>query len=227
MSAGSQRRVRWGLKLTLVGVATVVGVKVVTMLVLAVATVGSYAGEDYAQARTFAEFLLIGNVVETHTAHFNVGTARAAAGDLLGARHELRTALALTGKDAECPIRLNLSLVLEALATQQGEAGKTAADVDYLDEARSVLSEAPETCRAGPLANLDARLSDAAVPPPEAPVESGSPAEAVRTIGIPVPADAAAALSEIDERMTAGQGRKDDEQEPTGDGRAAPVDKPW
>ena len=139
MNAGLPRRHRsprrLGLRLGLGVLAATMWLKIGTMLVAGLVATGAYAVQDYPRSERVGEFLLLGNVVESHTAQFNLGTARAAHGDLTGARDALRTALELTPAADECPVRLNLGLVLEALAARQTEAGQPEASRDFTGEA--------------------------------------------------------------------------------------------
>lgn len=155
-----------------------VWLKVTSMLTLAWLGAAAWAGAEYDDDVDWSRWSLIANVIEGHRAHFNLGTARAAAGDLPGARSELEEALRLTSAADECSVRLNLSLVLEASAAT---AEKSAAE-DDLNRARAVLDAAPKSCRGSALDPVAERLGktpasgDKPAPPEGTTVPAAAPA---------------------------------------------------
>lgn len=204
----------------------VLWLRIAGMLVLATVSTGAWNVGDFPEAERAARPLLIANALEAHKAHFNLGTALAATDDLAGARDELETALHLATGEDECPIRLNLALVLEAQAAARSEQQDAASAAELYAEARIVVERADTDCRKRLLAAVAKRLAGAADSPaateeqPAAPEEPAQPAEA------PLPAEAKEGLDEIEARMTAGQGRQQSEEEPRGSTKSE-VSRPW
>ena len=200
--------------------------KLASMLALATVSTGAWSVGNVPEAERAARPLLIMNAMEPHKAHFNLGTTLAAGGDLAGAQGELRTALRLTTDEDDCPIRLNLALVLEARAAARVEQDDAAAAAELYAEAGAVVGGADRDCRKRSLAAVAKRLTGAQDSPPgteqqpAAPEETGKPAEA------PLPAEAKEGLEEIEARMTAGQGRQQSEDEPRGSTKSQ-VSRPW
>jgi hypothetical protein len=219
-----QRRI---LVIACVVLGALVWVKLATMLVFAGVTGSAWNTADYPRAEQFSELLLPVNVIEKHRAHFNLGTARAARGDLTGARAELAQALKLTTSDDECDIRLNLALVLEALGEDEAPDSVQQPGTGFRDQARAVLSGAPVECREE-LSPLEKRM-EAPLPPQDpdksqvekpaeesdAPVEEGDIEEQQP------------AMNELEARMGQGQDLQRSEQMEPGAGKAPTVNKPW
>ena len=67
----------------------VVVLKLAAMAGLSTFVAAEWQQQDYHSSQRLGELELVGNAIEQHKAHFNLGTARAALGDLRGARSEL------------------------------------------------------------------------------------------------------------------------------------------
>jgi hypothetical protein len=107
--------------------------------------------QDYHSSQRLSELELVGNALEQHKAHFNLGTARAALGDFGGARSELEHALSLAGGADECDIRRNLALVLEAAAAALKDTARAEA---LRTEPRDTIADGPGCCPHRPVAAL-------------------------------------------------------------------------
>lgn len=213
---GVLRRAGWLL-------GALVWLKVTSMLVLASIGAAAWAGAEYDVGADWARWSLIANVIEPHRAHFNLGTARAAAGDLPGARSELEQALRLTDPADECAVRLNLSLVLEASAD---DPGTVSAESDR-GRARAVIDGAPESCRGSALDLVAERLGtqptptvgDDPAPPPD---ENTVPA------AVPAAEPHDSALDAVEDLMeTAWNDRNESETQSRNTPARDTVDKPW
>jgi hypothetical protein len=163
------RRIAWSLGL-------LAWIKIGSMLLFALLVSVTWADGAYTASAGWARWSTVANILEPHRAHFNSGTASAAAGDLAGARRELERALTLTNREDECVVRLNLSLVLEAAADVAGSEDGPA----DLERARVVLAGAPAACREAQLDQIIDRIG--AGPEPaiedEPPPPDGEPAPA-------------------------------------------------
>lgn len=204
-------------------------VKLAAMAGLSTLVDAEWQQQDYRSSQRLGELELVGNAIEQHKAHFNLGTARAALGDLEGARSELDQALVLAGAIDECVIRRNLGLVLEATAS----ASKDAAEAETLrSEARDAIDAAPGTCPPGPFAALQKRLGTAAggkqdpaqQPTPDSepkPGEGDQPGQA------PESPEVTDALKQIEARM--GTGQQEQRTDHTLGTGPKPLDipKPW
>lgn len=200
-----------------------VWLKITSMLVLASIGTAAWAGAEYDLGADWTRWSLIANVIEPHRAHFNLGTARAAAGDLPGARSELEEALRLTDPADDCAVRLNLSLVLEASADAPGNV---AAEADR-DRARAVIDGAAESCRGTALDPVADRLGTQPTPavgdePPPPPDESTVPA------AVPAAEPNESELDALQDLMeTAWNDRNESETQSRNNPARDTVDKPW
>ena len=145
--------------LVVAALATVAGVKLVTMGWLSNSGVDAYERKDYGAAEVAFERLSIANVVQRWVAPFDLGVARAANDDLTGAESAFRTALRLD--PARCETRFNLAATIEAIGDDiQGGALNPVARQRYEDAL--AVAEAgtcdPETEPGHRLAQLIDRL---------------------------------------------------------------------
>ena len=145
--------------LVVAALATVVGVKLVTVGWLSNSGVDAYERKDYGAAEVAFERLSIANVVQRWVAPFDLGVARAANDDLTGAETAFRTALRLD--PARCETRFNLAATIEAIGDDiQGGARNPVVRQRYEDAL--AIAEAgtcdPETEPGHRLAQLIDRL---------------------------------------------------------------------
>jgi hypothetical protein len=146
--------------LVVAALATVAGLKLVTVGWLSNSGVDAYERKDYGAAQTAFERLSIANVtVQRWVAPFDLGVARAANDDLTGAESAFRTALRL--EPARCETRFNLAATIEAIGDDiQGGASNPVARQHYEDAL--AIAEAgvcdPETEPGHRLAQLIDRL---------------------------------------------------------------------
>lgn len=219
---------RWGLA-ALAALTTLLVVKIASMLVLALLVSASWASGDAPAARRFAELQLVANVFEPHKAHFNVGTAAAALGDLPAATDALTEALRLTPSDDECSVRVNLALVYEARADAATEAASSALADEHRLNALATLDAAPPACRSNPFETLRGRLGAAMSAGADA-GDSAAPDEGEQPVD--APADPAAeeedqALRDIREVMDGGRGEQVIDQKKQLSSPPRPVPRPW
>lgn len=106
-----------------------------------------YNAPDLVAAENTSRALGVANIAERWIYYFDRGTVMAArASDDAGWRGSeqwLRTALSLASGQAECPVRFNLSLVLEWRAEATADARTSAA---LYGEAAQIAAEAPRAC---------------------------------------------------------------------------------
>ena len=86
------------------------------------------------------------NVIDPHKAPFAEGDARVLAGDFEAARQRFEEALALTGPNDDCAIRVNLVLSIERLGDARLAAKDPTAAGQLFAEALAVVDGAPEGC---------------------------------------------------------------------------------
>lgn len=200
-----------------------VWLKIASMLLVASIGAATWAGAEYPVAADWARWGLIINVIEPHRAHFNLGTARAAAGDIPGARTELEAALTLTTSADECVVRMNLALVLEKAS--QATDSETATEDG--ERARSVIADASESCRASQLRPVADRLQTQAQPP--AGDEPSPPAGEDPAGSAPAPADPAPGeLGELAKVMESAWAEMNEtETESPNHPQGGGIDRPW
>lgn len=197
------------------------------MLVLASFATTAWNLGDFPGSQRLFGALLTANVVEPHRAHFNVGTAMAARDDLVPARQSLQTALALSSREDDCSVRLNLALVLEGLASKADEAPDATGATVFRDEAKAVIEGASPSCRNGDLESIAKRAQSAPPPPPPKPEEPVPGDKAPQEQAVPVAGEADPTLAELELRMEEGQKAQTSQDAPPGKGRADSVSKPW
>ncbi|MFF2347334.1 hypothetical protein [Pseudarthrobacter sp. NPDC058119] len=106
----------------------------------------------------------IANLVEPHKAPFAAGDGAVLAGDDQAARTLFEQSLAMVpgGSGDECPVRVNLVLVIERLGDQRLQADDPASAVPLFRQALDVAGKAPEHCRSNDAeGGAGSRLSDA------------------------------------------------------------------
>lgn len=217
--------------------ATVVAVKLIGMMLVSGQVASAYEREDYSAATSLARWLTVVNVIDPWKAHFAVGDGLAAQGLDPDAQLEFERALGLAAEEDQCPVRVNLSLVLErqgdaviaADATKRDEASA------FYDEALEVIDDADESCRQPPkdgedgtddeLSDSEQRLTEkkeALAEPSEdesddaddQPEPDGSPSDAT--------------VEKLEEKLRdAGQDRSDQQTAERTPSDPDYVDKPW
>jgi hypothetical protein len=232
-----RRRTKVGLFTMLPAVlATVVAVKLIGMMIVSGQVSSAYEREDYAAATSLARWLTVVNVVDPWKAHFSVGDGLAAQGLDTDARDEFERALGLASARDQCPVRVNLSLVIErqADAVLADDPTKTDEAAALYDEALAVIDEADESCRRPPedggegtddaLSDSEKRVTekkDALAEPapdntdqPDAPKPDESPSDAT--------------VEQLEEKLReAGQDRSDQQTAERTPSDSGYVDKPW
>lgn len=121
------------------------------MLSLGVLAGQAATGFEYGDASAVgsaAAGLGTANVIEPHKAPFAEGDALVLAGDFEAARQRFEEALALTGPNDECVIRVNLVLSIERLGDARLAAKDPTAARQLFAEALAVVDGAPEGCLA-------------------------------------------------------------------------------
>ena len=206
-------------------VGGVLWIKIASMLLLGSLTSVSWADEEYVGGERYASLATVGNLFEPHKALFNSGTMLAARGQLVDALQPLRDALRLADGQDECVVRLNLSLVLEALGTELDLAQQPDAAQVRRDEARAVLSPAPASCDSPELAEINVRLGQGETPSAEP--EPAAEAEAPSAAPAPIPPEQQAAVDELTSRMSTGRSELQTEEERTYDRPEGTSDRPW
>jgi hypothetical protein len=211
--------------------------KLATMLVCAGLAGMSWAAGDFEGTETYSGFLQPANLIEPDRARFDLGTALAARGDLNGARRELSTALEKTAPEDECVIRLNLTLVIEALGVAATATADSAGAATDLTEAQAVVAAAPIDCRTGPLAGVGGRVAAEGIQAAAAataalaaaPASAGAGADGHGGSAGPAPRDAASstALSKVAARMGRGQADQYGDEQSQGTPAENSVSKPW
>ncbi|SEC07162.1 hypothetical protein SAMN04489806_2517 [Paramicrobacterium humi] len=123
----ARRRMRLALAtLPLVLVALVFAGKLFSLPVIVAQGAGDYESGQWKNAAQSFDRLDFWNAFEPWVAHFDQGTALAAAGSFTRATDELWTALQLAPADRRCQVRVNLALAWE----QQGDSYAKAGSVD-------------------------------------------------------------------------------------------------
>ncbi|MCI4657624.1 hypothetical protein [Cryobacterium zhongshanensis] len=213
-----------------------VWVKLATMFIFAGLAGTSWTLGDFAGTETYSGLLQPVNLIEAHRAPFNLGTALAAQGDLSGARSELSTALEKTNAADECVIRLNLTLVIEALGANATAASDSVGAATDLTEAQAVVAAAPIACRTGPLAEVNGRVgaegsqaAAAAAAVAASAASSGDGTDGQGESTGPAPQDAASSteLSDVSSLMDRGQARQYSDGQSQGTPAENSVSKPW
>ncbi|WGW10818.1 hypothetical protein LWF01_11900 [Saxibacter everestensis] len=135
-------------------VLALVAMKLLLVPMLGSLAVAAYQDGDYERSAKLSNALTVVNVIEPYKAHFNLGDAFGATGQHDAARTEFEKALHHASGEAECMVRANLALTIEAqgdAADAQGDAGRAASDQAKVlyREALTVIEKAPEGCFAG------------------------------------------------------------------------------
>nr|WP_217509209.1 hypothetical protein [Pseudarthrobacter sp. C4D7] len=127
-----------------------VATKLLSLGILADRAATGFAAGDADAVHAAADGLGLANVVERHKAPFAAGDAAALAGDDGAARALFEESLGLVpaGSTDECPVRVNLVLVIERLGDQRVQAGDPASAVPLFKEALDAGARAPEGCLA-------------------------------------------------------------------------------
>jgi hypothetical protein len=141
-----RRILAWSAPLLVASLVT--GTKLVAMSGAAdVARTALLAGQGDTAERAAAT-LALANVVETYKAPFAAGTVAASSATTVDQLHEaellLREALRLAPAGDDCPVRLNLALVLEAIGDARSDSPERAA-ATYA-AAHEVAAAAPAGC---------------------------------------------------------------------------------
>jgi hypothetical protein len=219
-------------------IATLVAVKLIGMVLVFGQVAAAYEREDFASATSLARWLTVVNVIDPWKAHLAVGDGLAGQGLDADAQAEFERALGLAAPRDQCPIRVNLSLVLE----RQGDA-VIAADPSKRDEASAfydqalvVIDEADESCLQPPpdgedgtddeLSESEQRLTEKQ----EALAEEPSDDQDDQADDQPAPdgSPSDATVEQLEEKLRdAGQDRSDQQTAERTPADPDYVDKPW
>ncbi|MGN7200035.1 hypothetical protein [Arthrobacter sp. SAFR-044] len=125
--------------------------KLLSLGMLAQRAAAGFEAGNASAVRTAAGGLGIANMVEPHKAPFAAGDAAVLAGDDGTARALFEQSLTMVpdGSGDECPVRVNLVLVIERLGDQRLQAGDPASAVPLFSQALDVAGQAPEICLSG------------------------------------------------------------------------------
>lgn len=144
----TQRRRRMlAYSLPVVLIALLVIGKLLTVTIAGTVGAHAYSAGSYDRALTAARVAAIANVVEPYKAFYNAGVAHAGAGKLVSGRREFERALDLANGPAECRVRVNLVVTIEAqgdAAAPRHNSGARAAE--FYRDALQVAGDAPEDC---------------------------------------------------------------------------------
>jgi len=150
--------------------ALCVAAKLLSLGVLARQAASGFVAGNTSAVGSAAGGLGIANLVEPHKAPFAAGDAAVLSGDHRSARTLFEQSLAMVpdGSGDECPVRVNLVLVIERLGDQRLQAGDPASAVQLFTQALDVAGQAPESCRSndaeggagGRLSDAEGRLED-------------------------------------------------------------------
>lgn len=218
-------RWRHGIGIAAWVVGGVLWIKIASMLLLGSLTSVSWADEEYVGGERYATLATVGNLLEPHKALFNSGTMLAARGQLVDALQPLRDALRVSDGQDECDLRLNLSLVLEAVGAELDVAQQSDAARMRRDEARAVLRPAPASCDSPDLAEINVRLGQSETPSAEP--ESAAETDAPSATPAPIPPEQQAAVDELTSRMSTGRSELQTEEERTYDRPERTSGRPW
>lgn len=120
--------------------------KLLSLGVLAGQAAAGFESRDANTVGSAAAGLRALNVIEPHKAPFAEGDAHVLAAEYGDARQRFEEALALTGPDDECIIRVNLVLSIEALGDARLAAQDPTAAGQLFAEGLAVVGGAPEGC---------------------------------------------------------------------------------
>lgn len=120
--------------------------KLLSLGILAGQAATGFESRDANAVGSAAAGLRAVNVIERHIAAFAEGDAQVLAGDFEAARQRFEEALALTGEDDECIIRVNLVLTIERLGDARLAAKDPLAAGHLFAEGLAVVDGAPEGC---------------------------------------------------------------------------------
>jgi hypothetical protein len=219
-------------------IATVVAVKLIGMVLVSGQVAAAYDREDYVSATSLARWLTVVNVIEPWKAHLAVGDGLAGQGLDADAQAEFERALSLAAPEDQCPVRVNLSLVLErrgdaVLAADESKRDEASA---FYDEALAVIDEAAESCLQPPadgengtdddLSDSEQRLTEKQ----EALAEEPSDDQADQGDDQPAPdgTPSDATVEQLEEKLRdAGQDRSDQQTAERTPADPDYVDKPW
>jgi hypothetical protein len=157
---GEERRLRMRRRLILFSLpilvlAVVAGLKLILMVGLTGAAAGAYDRGDFGGAVTLSRWQTVLNVVEPWKAHFNVGDGLAGQKLLPDAQAEFERALELASPKEQCPVRVNLYLVLEVQGDAAFTAGDSAGASTLYGDALTVIGEADASCLQPPPKGAD------------------------------------------------------------------------
>ncbi|WP_051172380.1 hypothetical protein [Microbacterium indicum] len=202
-------------------------VKLIAMYAFAYQAADAYARDDMPAAVQAAERQSFLNWFEPWKAPYNAGVGLAASDDLTGAQAEFEQALPLASGMDQCPVRLNLSLVLE----WQGDEQAGAAARDLYDQALVALAGAPAGCAEDPRyeqlwQDAEQRLKQKQE---EAAAQAEQQQDDPQAEGSDGDAPSQGQLDDLEDQLREGQAERDgmgqDDGSSTGDGSG--VEKPW
>jgi hypothetical protein len=233
-----RRRTKAGLiALPFTVIATVVAVKLIGMVLISGQVAAAFEKQDYASATSLARWLTVVNVIDPWKAHFAVGDGLAGQGLDPDAQGEFETALGLAAPRDQCPVRVNLSLVLERQgdAVIEQDASKRDEASAFYDEALEVIDDAADSCRQPSatgedgtdeqLSDSEERLTEKKQALQEPSEEETEPAEDQPQ---PDGSPSDATVEQLEEKLRdAGQDRSDQQTAERTPADPDYVDKPW
>lgn len=233
-----RRRTRAGLiALPPTLIAVVLAVKLIGMVLVSDQVAAAYEREDYTSATSLARWLTVVNVIEPWKAHLAVGDGLAGQGLDADAQVEFERALGLAAPEDQCPVRVNLSLVLERQGDAVLEADATKRDEAsaFYAEALEVIDEADESCLQPPEegdVGTDDELSDSEERLTEKKDALAEPSEEESDTGDDQPqpdgSPSDATVEQLEEKLRdAGQDRSDQQTAERTPADPDYVDKPW
>ena len=144
-----RKRIRTWVGIALLPVAIVglaFSAKFLSMYAFAHQSISSFVADDYAASEQAARGQGWANWFDSFRAPYNLGTALGGAENLSDARAAHEEALPLaTGLDV-CPVRINLSLVIERMGDAAQAEGDAARAAELYGEALEITVDTPEEC---------------------------------------------------------------------------------
>lgn len=233
-----RRRTKAGLiALPATVIATVVAVKLIGVVLVSGQVAAAYEREDYVSATSSARWLTVLNVIEPWKAHFAVGDGLAGQGLDADAQAEFERALGMAAPADQCPVRVNLSLVLERQGDAVIAADPTKRDEAsaFYDQALEIIDEADESCTRPPENGEDGtddELSDSEQRLTDKKEALEEPSDEESDTGEDQPSDdgtpSDATVEQLEEKLRdAGQDRSDQQTAERTPSSPDYVDKPW
>ncbi|CAD6000170.1 hypothetical protein [Agreia sp. COWG] len=214
-------------------VAVAVAIKLIGMIALSSLGSAAYARGDFEGATALARWQTIANVIDPWKAHFAVGDGLAARQLDAEAEKEFDRALELAAPADECPVRVNLVVVLErqgdaALAADAAAVGEARA---YYDRALDVIADADDACLAPPVEGRGPTAeqlegSKQRIEAKQGALSDEEPADQEGDPADDAPTDDT--VKQLKEKLgESGQDRSDQQKSDRAPAQPGSVDKPW